>query len=231
MDRRAFARLCLLGAAAFRPEGSAWAQPRPSASLIRYNRALLTTSTGEPLRSGGLDREEEYLFFYPFVSTPCLLLDLGQPLLPVHVPMKGQGVGYDWGGGVGPKRSIVAFTAICPHEWSHPDRSLSPIHYYRAGERAKMVADRDRLIVCCVHASAFDPAAGGRLEQGPAELPLAVITMEWDRTTDQLFASGVLGANSFERFFRGFKGKSRALVGAHTPVMRLQEYSAVVVRC
>jgi hypothetical protein len=94
-----------------------------------------------------------------------------------------------------------------------------------------MVTGRDRLIVCCVHASAFDPAAGGQLEQGPAEVPLALIALEWDRGQDQLFAAGVLGQDSFDRFFQGFKGKSRAPVKGQTTVVQLREYSAAVARC
>ncbi len=231
MDRRSFARLCLLGAAASRSAGSVWAQPLPSASLTRYNRVLLTTSTGEPLRAGGLDREEDYLFFYPFASTPCLLLDLGQTLPATEVPVKGRNAGYAWAGGVGPQRSVVAFTAICPHEWAHPDTTFSPFHYHRSGEKATLVYGRDRLVVCCTHGSAFDPVGGGRVEQGPAEVPLALIALEWDRGQDRLFAYGLLGPDSFERFFRGFKGKSRAPAEGQTAVIRLREYSAAVARC
>lgn len=232
MDRRSFGRVCLFAAAAaFRAEAPARAQPLPSTFLARYNRVLLVTGAGEPVRAGALEPEEDYLFFYPFASTPCLLLDLGRPLAPTEVPVRSPNAGYAWTGGVGPRRSVAAFTAICPHEWAHPDKTFSPIHYYRAGEKATLAYGRDRLIVCCAHASAFDPAAGGRLEQGPAEVPLALITIEWDPGRDELFAGGLLGEDSFARFFQGFRGKSRAPVERQTAVIRLREYSALVARC
>lgn len=232
MDRRSFGRICLLGAAAaFRSASPALAQPPPSMFLTRYNRVLLTGATGQPLSARGVDLEEDYIFFYPLASTPCLLLDLGRPVPATEVAMRGPSGGYAWSGGVGPQRSVVAFTAICPHEWAHPDKTFSPIHYYRAGEKATLVSGRDRLIVCCVHGSAFDPVAGGLVEQGPAEIPLAIIALEWDQARDQIFASGLLGLDSFDRFFRGFKGKSRTPVEGQTTVMRLREYSAAVARC
>jgi Rieske Fe-S protein len=184
-----------------------------------------------PLRAATLDPEEEYVFVYPFASTPCLLLDLGRPLPPVEVPLGGRNGGYAWAGGVGPRQSLVAFTAICPHQLAHPEKALSAVAYHRAGQKATMVGGRDRLIVCCLHFSAFDPAAGGRLEQGPAEVPLAGITLEWDGGRDELYASGVLGVSSFERFFREVRGKSRAAVEGETAVMRLRDHSAVVARC
>jgi Rieske Fe-S protein len=232
MDRRGFGRLCLAGVTAAAGRTTRADAAAPSAAFVtRYDRVLLATSSGEPLRAGALAPEEEYLFFYPFASTPCLLVDLGQALPETVVPVKGRPEGYAWGGGVGPRRSIAAFTAICPHEWSHPDRKFAPIRYYRSGERPVLGGGRDRLIVCCVHGSTFDPGAGGRLEQAPAELPLASVLIEWDQSRDELAALGLLGPDSFERFFRSFTGKSRAPVTGRTPVTRLAEYSATLARC
>ena len=108
VDQRAFARFCLLGAGAvFRSGGPVQAPPPPSAFLTRYNKALLTTASGETLRAGGLEREEDYI----------------------------------------------------------------------------------------------------------------------------IFASGLLGLDSFDRFFRGFREKGRAQVEGQTAVMRLREYSAAIARC
>lgn len=87
-----------------------------------------------------------------------------------------------------------------------------------------MIGGRDRLIVCCAHGSAFDPAAGGRVEQVPAEVPLAAVALAWDPGTDRLFAEGVVGPDGFERFFGSFRGKSRALgggPGAGRPIARV----------
>jgi len=230
MGRRRFAGICLAGAVAGLPKAAHVGADAPSGSFTRYPRVRLTTPTGEPLRAGGLDPEEEYLFFYPFVSTPCLLLDLGRPVAPVEVVARERGA-YAWGGGAGPGRSVVAFTAICPHQRSHPERAFSPIGYHRTGEKAAVVGGRDRMIVCCAHGSAFDPAAGGRVEQAPAELPLAAVPLHWDREHDRFFAEGIFGPDSFDQFFREFRGRSRALVEGSSAVMRLRDYSAAVARC
>ena len=230
LSRRAFTRLgaCVL-AVPWR-EGSARAQPPPASPPTSYARVLLATPADEPIRVGALETEEEYLFFYPFVSTPCLLLDLGRPVTATEVPVRGR-AGYAWGGGVGPRQSIVAFTAICPHEWTHPERAFSAIGYARSGQGAIVVGGRDRLVVCCAHGSAFDPDVGGRVEQGPAEVPLAAVALSWDPPDDRLFAEGVLGRDSFERFFRAFARRSRAIVVGRAPVVPLREYSAAVARC
>jgi len=231
MDRRAFARLTVCAATAALQSARSGSATPPSASyLTRYSQVLLTTASGDPLRVGGLDPEEEYLFFYPFTSSPCLLLDLGRPIPATEVPVRGRS-GYRWGGGIGPQRSVVAFTAICPHEWAHPERALSAIGYHRTGQQAAVVGGRDRLIVCCAHGSAFDPEAGGRVEQSPAELPLATVVLSWEPQENRVFADGLLGIATFERFFAAFSGKSRAFVRDQTPVVRLREYSAAVARC
>ncbi len=230
MDRRAFTALGACAIAAGRRSGGAVWAGSPAVAFTRYRRVLLTTPEGQPLRAGRLDLEEEYLFFYPFAGTPCVLLDLGRPLTATEVPVRG-GAGYAWGGGVGPSRSVVAFTAVCPHEWSHPEPAFSAIGYHRGGQPAAVTGGRSRLIVCCAHGSAFDPTAGGRVEQGPAEVPLAAVVLSWDPGQDRFFAHGLLGRDSFERFFSVFKGKSRAVVDDETPVMRLRDYSATVARC
>ena len=227
-----FARLCLTAAVtALRAAQPVRAGQGPAGLVTAYNRVVLTTATGEPLRAGGLELQEDYLFFYPFESTPCLLVDLGRPLPATEVPIRAQSGGYAWPGGTGPGRSVVAFTAICPHAWAHPERAFSAVAYYRPGQRAAVAGGRDRLIVCCVHGSGFDPEAGGRVEQGPAEIPLAAVVLSWDRQADRFVAEGLLGIDSFERFFGTFQGKSRAPVTGRTPVMRLRDYSAVVARC
>ena len=231
MDRRRFARLGLCGmAGAVLRARAARGETPASTSLERYGRVLLTGATAEPLRAAALDPEEEYLFFYPFASTPCLLLNLGRPVAGTAVPVR-EGAAYGWAGGVGPWRSIVAFTAICPHQFAHPEKAFSPIGYHRTGQPATVAGGREALIVCCAHGSAFAPDAGGRLEQGPAEVPLATVVLAWEAAEDRLFAEGVLGPDSFEQFFRNFRGRSRDHIRGEAPVMRLHEYSTTVARC
>jgi Rieske Fe-S protein len=133
-------------------------------------------------------------------------------------------------GGVGPAGSIVAYTAICPHEWNHPEPEFSPIRYVAPGDRAVLAGEQDRLIVCCSHGSVFDPATGGRVAQSPARAPLASIVLDWDEASDRLFATGISGPVSFEPFFAAFKRDRRA-VSTAARVMRLDRYSKVVGRC
>lgn len=217
MERREFVKGCVAGAAALGAAGRAAA-----GRAERYPRVALAEAGGAPLRAAALAPHEAYVFFYPFVSTPCLLLDLGAEVPPAS--------GDAWPGGVGPRRSVVAYTAVCPHEWSHPDRDFSPIHYVAPGERDVLVGDRDRLIVCCAHSSAFDPAAGGRVVQSPARLPLASVVLEWDEAMDGIHAAGLRGPESFERFFAAFDRERRVVTEAPR-VLRLRDYSKAVARC
>jgi len=179
---------------------------------------------GGPLAAARLSPHLAYCFLYPYVSTPCLLIDLGEPVERREV------AGDTRPGGVGPDRSIVAYTAICPHEWSHPEPEFSPVGYVGPGEHAVLAGNRDRLIVCCSHGSVFDPAAGGRVEQSPARSPLASIRLDWDAAADELAATGVSGPTSFEQFFASFARERRPVSGP-VRVVPLQAFSKVVGRC
>ena len=56
------------------------------------------------------------IFHYPYAATPCFLLNLGRPLsLPAELKTAAAQP-YRWPGGVGPQRSIVAYSAICAHQ-------------------------------------------------------------------------------------------------------------------
>ncbi len=227
MNRRSFLKICasLAGAATARPLDPAWG----SAPFHRaYNRVLLTVSDA-PLRLSHLAAHENYIFHYPFASTPCFLLNLGDRVAEAAVPAPGKGT-YVWRGGVGPAKSIVAFTAICPHQLFIPDQEVTFILYHGPGQGSPLVG-RDRVIKCCLHGSAFDPAAGGRLLQGPAELPLAAVELEWEPGTDRLFATAILGEDSFARFFSSFPRKRRDPVAGRAPVTPLDQFSRTVLRC
>jgi arsenite oxidase small subunit len=189
-----------------------------------YPRAMLVDERGSPLLASRLAPHTPYCFMYPYVSTPCLLIDLAEVIAPREV------AGDPRPGGVGPGRSIVAYTAICPHEWSHPEPEFSPVYYVAPGQRAVLAGGRDRLIVCCSHGSVFDPAAGGAVEQSPARVPLASILLEWDAASGGLIATGVSGPVSFEQFFASFDRDGR-LVSGPVRVVALQAYSKAVGRC
>ncbi len=229
MDRRGFLGACaLLGLSG--PRISATEEP-PSGFYRSYPRARLVGSRGERLRTSRLVPHENYLFFYPYRGTPCLLVDLKMEVAATEVRGTGlDGAAYSWPGGVGPRRSVVAYTAICPHLWSHPERDASVIAYDGPAAPSVLCAG-GRRIACCAHGSCYDPAAGGAILQGPAEVPLAAVDLEWDSTTDELSAKGVRGRDSFQDFFTSFPSVSQREASARTSVVRLRDYSRHVVQC
>ena len=220
MDRRAFVKGCVFGVGLI-----CEARRVEAAPPAEYPRVALADAAGAPLRPSALAPHEAYCFFYPYASTPCLLHDMEAPVPPA-LPAPGD----TRPGGVGPRASIVGYTAICSDQLSHPNAGFSPIHYLAPGQRDALVRDRDRLIVCCAHSSAFDPAAGGRVAQSPARLPLASIVLEWNAASDALFATAVRGPDSFERFFTAFD-RERTLVAGPARVVPLSAYSRKVATC
>jgi len=56
--------------------------------------------------------ETNYVFHFPFAGTPCFLLNLDRPIDASVTLKRDDGTTYTWPGGVGPSRSVVAFSAI-----------------------------------------------------------------------------------------------------------------------
>jgi Rieske Fe-S protein len=131
---------------------------------------------------------------------------------------------------VGPAGAIVAYSAICPHTYTHPTRENAMIRYF-APEQPATLAGRGGVITCCVHGSAFDPARGAVPLQPPAELPLAAVLLEWDPATDGLHAVGLAGVSVFGPFFSSFPKSARGEVGPTTAVWPLSAYSVAVFSC
>ncbi len=235
MDRRLFLKVCTAVALAppFLFKGSVRAE---ESQFKPYKKALLVKEDGTPLRPEEVDPKKQYLFFYPYRSTPCLLADLGKEVKPVQVKTQ-NGDPYTWPGGVGPKKSIVAFSAICTHQLSYPTPDQSFINYYPSGMVAKM-SKRDRVIQCCAHMSAFDPERGGEVISGPAPFPLTAIVLAYEE--GKLYALGTLGKEVFEDFFDAFKPDLRKMYGSSRrakelvdvcEVVDLESYTKEVIRC
>src|SRR4051812_31912328 len=111
MDRRSFIESCTAGAACLSlPLAGIAADARPRS----YQRALLVDEHGAPVKASSLAPLTNYVFHYPFVATPVFLLDLGKAAAPQVLSTRDRDP-YEWPGGVGPKKSIVAFSAICAH--------------------------------------------------------------------------------------------------------------------
>ncbi len=191
MQRRTFIKLCS-GAAVLlsaRPDLS-WAD---EVSPKIYPRVKIVDAADQPLKVSDLAGSDGFIFHYPYQSTPALLLDLGQQVT----------------GGVGPSGGVVAYTAICPHQFAYPKASLSVLNY-QAGN--SVTAGRAQVISCCLHGSAFDPAQSGTVLGGPAPRPLTVIELAYD-DSGGLSAVGTHGADIYPEFFRAFKSELRAEYG------------------
>ena len=124
MKRRGFVKLCTSSVAAVAASPKLFAHGHDT--YRSYNEArLIHEATGEPVRAADLEPGVAYLFHYPYVSTPCFLVDLNEPVKQDVTLQTGDGHQYHWLGGCGPRRSIVSFAAICSHHMTHPAKSAS----------------------------------------------------------------------------------------------------------
>lgn len=241
-SRRGFVRLCASAVALVGAIPSLLA--RTGNTLHRYPRARLVDAHNHPVIADRLRVGENYLFHYPYVSTPCFLIDVGVPLETGATLHTENGEAYRWPGGVGPNRSIVAFSAICAHRMSHPAPEVSFINYrhktvaFRNGAEER--TERSQVIYCCSEKSVYDPLQGARVLGGPARQPLAAILLEQDATDGTLSAAGTCGGEMFERFFNEFGFRLsleyrtqdiRALVSESTTVLPLAEFCQNQILC
>lgn len=236
MKRRRFFGFCAMGAGcmaaptAFLRSGIVRAE--------QYGRSRLVHRGGDPVTAAEVATGVNYVFHYPHVSTPCFLLRLTRAPEPRELATR-NGKTYRWDGGVGPDGTLVAFSAICAHKMSHPNRQVNYISFrpeiteYGAGTG---------VISCCAENSVYDPAEGARVLGGPAPEPLAAILLEHDAGDDTLHATGVVGGEMFHRFFSEFGDRLRfehevdgtdfdAFVGATTTVHRLERFTAQTMTC
>src|SRR4051794_36351881 len=118
MQRRQFMAACA-GCAAF---GAARALKSGELRSRLYSRVRLIAEHGQPLRAAGITVGTNYIFHYPFEGTPCFLINLGEPTHQDVSLRSEDGSTYRWPGGIGPQRSIVAYSAICTHRMTYPTR-------------------------------------------------------------------------------------------------------------
>jgi Rieske Fe-S protein len=243
MKRRGFVKLCAAAVAAIT------ATPESLANNLqqyhRYGRvALVDPHTGAPVMAGALEVGETYVFHYPFVSTPCFLIDLGKTVKTRNKLQTREGKSYVWRGGAGPRSSVVAFSAICAHKMSHPARSVSFINYRHGETRFRnsddQIEERPGVIYCCSENSVYDPARGGQVLGGPAPQPLAAIELEYDAGRDMFYATATIGGEMFDRYFNDFHDRlvlehgrtdiDRTMQGS-SELMLLTDYTSNPVSC
>jgi Rieske Fe-S protein len=200
-------------------------------TLVRreYNRVLLTDENKEPFKSSAIKINENYIFFYPYHNIPVLLLNLKKAVEPVKVKQSEGVESYLHPGGIGADKSILAYVAVCSHEFVHPNPNESLIKYYPPGETS-FIYGGDNVICCCAHGSAFDPLNAGNVLQSPAEHPLTTVELEWDSKTDSIYANALIGWNPpFKEIFKE-DGEGK-IVMETTTVKRLSDYSKKIIKC
>jgi arsenite oxidase small subunit len=231
MERRGFIRFCAASvAASAAPALAADAKPQ------LYARTLLLDEKGNPLLAKALAANRNFIFHYPYASTPCFLLNLGKAARASAELKTVDNQPYHWTGGIGPSRSIVAYSAICAHKLTYPTRDISFISYRPEKTPSNKLA---AVIHCCSEHSQYDPAEGARVLAGPAPQPLASILLEWDSAKDQIYAVGTLGGEMFNEFFAKYEfklamehgGAARRAVSGTCVVQELEHYCRQQVKC
>jgi Rieske Fe-S protein len=179
--------------------------------------------------------QSNYLFNYPYAGTPCFLLSLEQSAPRAELSDAG-GQRYAWDGGVGPRRSIVAYSAICAHKLAYPAREISFIRFQEQPSKTS----KGGVIHCCADHSIYDPAAGAKVVSGPAPQPLAAIVLEYDAKQDELSAVGTIGAEQFSAFFAKYEfklgmelgaGRAQRPVGESTACREMSQVCRQTVQC
>ncbi len=203
-----------------------------------YAKVRLVDSQGKSIRYHQLKKEVAYVFAYPFASTPNFLLRTDRKTLQ-EVRLKAEdGSEYIWRGGIGKDGDLVAYSAICPHQLTHPTPRDSFISYVPQGQKT-MACQRGGVIVCSSHLSAYDPKAGAKVVAGPAPQPLASVILEMDKK-GEIFASAILGGEKFHDYFRSFKPELKELFGnirrakrqveIKTELIPLDQYSKEIIQ-
>jgi Rieske Fe-S protein len=201
-----------------------------------YGKVRLVDANGAPLLAQAIPAQRNLIFHYPYASTPCFLLNLGRPAKASALLKTADEQPYEWRGGVGAQRSIVAYSAICAHKLSYPTRDISFISFRAEKSARNKFAN---VIHCCSEHSQYDPAEGARVLAGPAPQPLAAILLEHDAASDQLRAVGTLGGEMFNAFFAKYEFRlaldngaaPRRAVQGSTVVTELENYCKQQVKC
>ena len=252
-SRRKFIKICVVGASGSAAcVASAANSPSPTDTKApgtgttgqsltplaarNYGRVKLVDIDGKAIKAKSLKANFNYVFNYPYASTPCFLLNLDQPV-PDKIGLKTEvGNSYDWPGGVGTRKTIVAYSAICAHKLAYPTKQVSFIGFRVSPSRASA---RGKVITCCADKSVYDPFAGARVVSGPAPQPLAAILLEHDAKADELFAVGTFGGEKFNEFFQKYDFKlsmemgdrAKEVVTGTAKLLDLAGYSTQTAQC
>lgn len=204
--RRSTLKLALIGGAlALSGAGVAsflrFAVP-PPAGAASYPKVQLQYDDGSPILASS--------YRYPSTSTALIVFDYpldNEPNMLLNLPSAAPG-------GIGPQSTLVAFSAICQHLGCTPPF----ISYYPPGACGSF-NNGAAFIHCVCHGSTYNPylpASGGgaSIITGPAMSALPQVTLFWDQSTDEVFATGVTGPP--------VKGHTNTLVGGNVVTYPLE---------
>lgn len=195
---------------------------------VAYEKTQLLDAAGKPIKASMLEKEVNYIFNYPYASTPCMLINLPKPTQQDVELTAENGEKYVWKSGVGKNRTIVAYVAICTHQLTHPTPNDSFIMY--VPEKTKTMAyDKSGVIVCSSHLSAFDAGAGAKVLGGAATQPLSAVVLE-HAADDTLWAVGILGSDKFQDYFKAFKPELKQFYNGPAEAKKLVSISAKTVK-
>ncbi len=198
-------------------------------------------SEDSPLKLSSLPIGQPFLFYYPLVCTPALLINLGKFAPPIQSIRYRTGLNeeseHDWHGGAGPEHSIVAFSAICPHDLTYTTRQLSLMSYRH--KKSGYYAPQDRVITCCSHGSAYDATKGGQAIKGPGKKPLGSVPLLYDQASDSLAPAPLQGYSVIPAFLkkhrktlrRDFGKTYRSKAKGKIILTPLDTFSAKTVKC
>jgi len=182
----------------------------PAVQLEDVDGSALTAS--KVMGEYNVATSDALVFNYPLTNEPNLLVNLAPA-------PGGTGGATQVAGGVGPRGSIVAFSAICQHLGC----SAPSIAFYPPGTCPKSFGSVDFYIHCSCHGSTYDASRAAANLTGPAVRPLPQVTLEWKSSDDSLWAVGVTGPTVM--------GHSNTLTGGMGvgSVSRLQRQSPIIL--
>ncbi len=241
-SRRRFVKICAAAAAAVTT--SSCLLTRETETLQQFPRVRLVDHKGSPITVDQLEVGRSYIFHYPYVCTPCFLLNLDRPANGGTELRTENGDYYNWQGGVGPQHSVVAFSAICAHRMNYPAPQVSFINYRHNKttfrDMDEQMAEQSHVIYCCSEYSVYDPTEGARVLGGPAPQPLAAIKLDYADDSDTLNAVGAYGGQLFDQFVEKFalrltlelgREDIDTLISGKTKVYPLDVYTRNQVLC
>lgn len=129
VSRRGFVKVC--GGMALAVAASS-RLVEPSFALEAAPRLKLVDKAGKSIKAGALEMHANYIFNYPYISTPCLLLRLAAATPRNVARSDAEKAAYTWPGGVGKDGAVVAYSAICAHSLSYDGKHASFITYHKA---------------------------------------------------------------------------------------------------